>query len=132
VSHEQYVTAFYTTAVFKLERVILKWAVRKPSTDEQARQLAAGALDGFAAWTVEKRSADQLLLCDFMGRTRSWLMVEPVLDGPGPATRLYFGSAMTPRRESTSMGWGFSATVPLHQFYSRILLNAARARLLRG
>jgi hypothetical protein len=42
VSHAQYVEAFYTTAVFKLERLILKWAVSKPSTDGEARQLAAG------------------------------------------------------------------------------------------
>ena len=45
VSHAQYVTAFYTTAVFKLERLILKWAVSRPSTDAQAEQMAAGAID---------------------------------------------------------------------------------------
>ena len=31
VSHPQYVLAFYTTRVFKLERLILKLAVSKPS-----------------------------------------------------------------------------------------------------
>ena len=41
ISHARYVAAFYTTAVFKLERLILKWAVSRPSTDAQAEQLAA-------------------------------------------------------------------------------------------
>ncbi len=62
-------TAFYTTGVFKLERRILKWAVARPSTDEQARQLAAGAIDAFfAAWRVERpHELPQLLLFDFSG-----------------------------------------------------------------
>ena len=40
VTHAQYVSAFYTTFVFKLERLILKWALSKPSSDAQAIQLA--------------------------------------------------------------------------------------------
>ena len=40
----QYVTAFYTTWVFKLERLILKWAVSRPSTDTHA-ELARGGND---------------------------------------------------------------------------------------
>lgn len=32
VSHTQYVMAFYTTLAFKLERLILKLAVSRPST----------------------------------------------------------------------------------------------------
>ena len=132
VSHEQYVAAFYTTAVFKLERLILKWAVSKPSTDAQARQLAAGTLDAFAAWRVEQRAVDQLLLCDFMGRTRSWLMVAPLVTDGGPATRLYFGSAVTPRDGGRSLGFPFGALLGFHQLYSRVLLAAARRRLGSG
>lgn len=131
VTHEQYVAAFYTTAVFKLERLILKWAVARPSTDAQARQLAAGTLDDFAAWHVERRAANQLLLCDFMGRTRSWLMVAPQVTDRGPATRLYFGSAVTPRRGATSPGSGLGLMLAFHQLYSRVLLSAARRRLER-
>jgi hypothetical protein len=127
VSHEQYVAAFYTTWVFKLERLILKWAVARPSTDEQARQLASGTRDEFAAWRVEERARDQILLCDFMGRTRSWLMVAPLENGAG--TRLYFGSAVTPRPGGTSMGFPFNALLGFHQLYSRVLLGAAARRL---
>jgi len=51
--------AFYTTLVFKLERLILKLAVSRPSTDAQAKQLAAGSIDEFSAWHVEARSENQ-------------------------------------------------------------------------
>jgi hypothetical protein len=132
ISHEQYVVAFYTTAVFRLERMILKWAVAKPSTDEQARQLAAGTRHEFAAWTVEQRAADQLLLCDFMGRTRSWLMVEPLVTDRGPATRVYFGSAVVPRPGRASTGFPFNAMLGFHTLYSRVLLHSAAKRVSRA
>ena len=93
VSHAAYVEAFYTTWVFKLERLLLKWFVAKPSTDDDARRLARGELDVFAAWTVEGRAPDQLLLADFMGRTKSWLMIASLGESH---TRLYFGSAVVP------------------------------------
>ena len=77
VSHVEYVEAFYTTFVFKLERFLLKGLVSKPSTDTEAARLARGAIDSFAAWTVEGRAPDQVLMADYMGRTKSWLMVAP-------------------------------------------------------
>jgi hypothetical protein len=52
VSLAEFVEAFYTTWLFKLERFILKVAVKKPSTDAEARQLSRGELDRFAAWYV--------------------------------------------------------------------------------
>ncbi len=76
VSLAAYVTAFYTTPLFKLERFILKWAVSRPSSDDQARQVAAGEVERFAAWSVEARTTDQLLMCDMAGRTRSWFKIE--------------------------------------------------------
>ncbi len=66
---------FYTTLLFKLERFILKWTVSKSSTDAQARQLSDGEIEQFAAWHVEGRNENEILMCDFGGRTRSWLMV---------------------------------------------------------
>ncbi len=110
VSLEQFVAAFYTSRVFKLERLILKWAVARPSTDAQAQQLARGDTDTFAAWRVEQRRADQLLLAGFQGRTNSCLMVAPVGEGIGAeigktagiGTRLYFGSAVVPRKNSVA------------------------------
>ena len=136
VSQPEYVEAFYTGAVFKLERFLLAQLARKPSTDAQARELAAGAAGTFAAWRVEERSADQLLLCDFRGRTRSWLMSEPAAAGSGMCTRLYFGSAVMPMPDKATgqmkLGFAFDALLGFHKLYSRVLLNAACARLERS
>jgi gamma-glutamylcyclotransferase (GGCT)/AIG2-like uncharacterized protein YtfP len=123
VSLARYAEAFYTSRVFGLERWILEWLAGKPSTDAEAKLLAEGRSTGFAAWTVEDRSADQLLLCDYLGRTRSWLMTEPIEEA-GEATRLYFGSAvLKPGR------FPFNALLGFHQAYSRILLSSAARRL---
>jgi hypothetical protein len=119
----QFVAAFYTSWLFKLERWILGWSVRKPSTDAQARQIASGETTQFAAWTMELRAPDQLLMCDFMKATRSWFMVAP---GTQPrSTRLYFGSVVT------SPGRSYRWLMGFHRLYSRALLRAARARLAR-
>jgi hypothetical protein len=133
VSHAQFVEAFYTTAVFKLERWILRVAAKRPSTDADAAQLARGECETFAAWSVEARSPDQLLLCDMAGRTRSWLMVAALPTQDTTGTRLYFGSAVVPRRDpqtgQRNMGWLFSALLGFHKLYSRMLLGAAVRRL---
>ena len=111
-----YVETFYSTWLFKLERVILKFLVKKPSTDEQVKQLVAGEIDTFAAWTVEERTEHQLLMCDYRGHTRSWFMVVP--------GRLYFGSAVIPKDRKS-----YQLLLGLHRLYSRMLLAAARSRL---
>ena len=132
VSLPDYVEAFYTTPIFKLERLILKWWVSRPSTDAEARDLAHGDTDAFAAWSVESRVSDQLLLCDFQHRTRSWLMVSAIESG-GSGTRLYFGSAIVPVRSRSGearLGFAFNALLGFHRLYSRILLRAARSRLM--
>jgi hypothetical protein len=95
VSHAEFVEAFYTGGLFKVERFLLRVFISRPSTDLQARQLAAGELNEFAAWRVEARAVDQVLLCAIDGRTRSWLMVSAAAV-PG-RTRLYFGSAVVPK-----------------------------------
>jgi hypothetical protein len=134
VSHAEYVEAFYTTALFKLERFILARFVAKPSTDLQAKQLASGALEAFAAWKVEERGADQLLMADFAGRTRSWFMTAPAHSGGSAATHLYFGSAVVPMFDKAtglaSMSFEFRALLGFHKLYSRLLLRAACSRLL--
>ncbi len=131
VSHARYVSAFYTTCLFKLERFILKWAVSKPSSDSQAVLLANGETDSFAAWSVEDRCENQLLLCDFTGRTRSWLMVAPVDGEENNKTRLYFGSAVIRQQGSGNArdSSGFSLLVGFHKIYSILLLYSARFRL---
>jgi hypothetical protein len=132
VSHAEYVEAFYTTTLFKVERLLLSWLVSKPSTDVQASQLAAGTLDTFAAWSVEARSENQLLMSDFQGRTRSWLMV---ISSSVEQTRLYFGSAVVPvvsaKSGTRTLGLGFRALLGFHKLYSQALLFAAESRLAR-
>ena len=127
VSQAQYVAAFYTTAVFKLERVILKLA-SMPSTDAEARQLADGSRDAFAAWRVEDRTDHQLLMS--AGRTRSWLMTAPQAGG---GTRLYFGSAVVPVKSATgakpAMGMSYRLLLGFHKIYSMVLLQSAKSRL---
>jgi len=131
-----FVEAFYTTPLFKVERVLLRWFASCPSTDAEARQLAEGTDSVFAAWRVEARTTDQLLLADMSGRTRSWLMVAP---DPGAAagarTQLYFGSAVVPagnrRAGGGTLGFPFDALIGFHKLYSRLLLRSAHARLSR-
>ncbi len=131
VSQAQYVEAFYTTGLFKLERLILRIVLSRPSTDEEAKQLALGERDSFAAWRVESRSKDELLLAS--GRTRSWLMAARASADQGSATRLYFGSAIVPVKNATtgqgSLGFAFHSLLGFHRLYSRALLHAARSRL---
>ena len=138
VSHAEFVEAFYTGGLFKVERFLLRLFISKPSTDLQARQLAAGGLNAFAAWRVEARAVDQLLMCAIDGRTRSWLMVSAA-EEPG-RTRLYFGSALLPRPTPVnspnatgkpSLGFVFRALLSFHNCYSQALLRAAAARLER-
>lgn len=132
IGHAEFVNAFYTTALFKVERALLTWFAARPSSDVQARQLADGQADSFAAWSVEGRAVDQLLLRDFSGRTRSWLMSTPAAGMRGP-TRLFFGSAVVPRANAgarrASMGWAFHALLGFHKLYSRALLRAAVRRM---
>ncbi len=130
VTQAAFVEAFYTTPLFKLERLVLAVLLSRPSTDLEARRLAVGESDRFAAWTVEAREADQILLCDFMGATRSWLMSVVDTAAPSPTTRLFFGSAVVPRKGAAGLGVGFRAMVPFHRLYARALLKAAVRRLM--
>ena len=121
VAHAVFVEAFYTTSVFKLERLLLALFVSRPSNDAEARELAGGKREKFAAWSVEARAPGQLLMRDFAGSTRSWLMAEAA----GQCTRLYFGSAVV----RSSQGGAFRALLGFHKLYSRILLRAAASRV---
>jgi hypothetical protein len=134
VSHARFVEAFYTTRLFKLERLLLSLFMSRPSTDAQAKQLADGEVASFAAWSVESRAENELVLA--AGRTRSWLMVAPGADSASPSgcgTRLFFGSAVVPPRSASGgrggMGPVFNALLGFHKLYSRALLLSARARL---
>ncbi len=131
VTQAEFVTAFYTSWLFRLERWLLRLLVARPSTDEQARQLARGERDDFAAWSVEARAPGQLLMRDFTGRTCSWFMVAPTERPPG--TRLFFGSVVVPVRDrktgTASLGPVHGSLIGFHRLYSRLLLRAAARRL---
>jgi len=132
VSFPAYIEAFYTTSVFRAERLILRLIAGRPSTDLQVRELAIGARNSFAVWTVEKRAETELLLK--AGRTLSWLRLSAPSDANHPATTLMFGSAVTPitdpRTGKPKLGLIFDLSLGLHLGYSRILLAMARRRLL--
>jgi hypothetical protein len=129
VSFPEFIFAFYTTPLFKLERFILKWLVSKPSTDAQARKLADGLVDEFAAWRVEDRRENEILMCDYVGRTRSGLMSAP----SGSSTDFYFGSAVVPvhdpRTGKLSLGFAYEALLEFHKIYSILLLYSGRVRI---
>jgi hypothetical protein len=136
VSQAEFVEAFYTSGVFRIERAILSILASKPSTDQQVKLLATDETGTFAAWSVEDRTPNQLLLCDFLGRTRSWLMSVADKSGNSTNTRLYFGSAVVPNVDPASgqksFGFGFYALMGFHRLYSRTLLKVACSRLLRS
>lgn len=133
VSHAEFVEAFYCSWLFRLERVVLTLLVARPSTDADARALARGERERFAAWSVEARAPDQLLVCDYQGKTRSWLMIEPATQHGTADTRLYFGTGIVPvedpRNGARHLSFFFRALLPFHRHYAQALLRAARARL---
>jgi hypothetical protein len=122
-----FVAAFYTTWLFRLERMVLALPLRRWVRDGEVAALAEGS-ETFAAWRVEDRTGGQILLCDLGGHTRSWLAVAPK---DGGSTRLLFGSAVVPP-EGKPLSGSVRALIPLHRFYSRALLRCAEWRLRRG
>ena len=132
VSHAEYVEAFYTTWLFKLERLVLAAGGQTIDRRRGARSWRAVKRTTFAAWSVEARAPDQLLVCDYQGKTRSWLMVEPGFGKGTAVTRLYFGTGIVPVTDRKSGGRGlslfFRALLPFHKLYARALLRAARVR----
>lgn len=136
VAFEDFVSAFYTTWLFRLERWLLARALKRPSTDEEADALAHGWRDAFAAWTVEDRADNQLLMCDMHGNTRSWFMLQTSPGDGGDQCRLYFGSAVervTIEPDGSYSGSRlFRAALGFHKAYSVMLLRAARSRLRRS
>ncbi|MEN7343645.1 MAG: hypothetical protein AAAFM81_11910 [Pseudomonadota bacterium] len=130
VSLQRFITTFYTTPLFRIERFLLGVLMKKPSNDNDVQALAAGDQDHFAAWTVEARHEDQMLLCDVSSRTRSWLHVQATVNG---GARLYFGSAVLPAHTKPNgdadMGWLFRALLGFHKLYAVALLKSATKRL---
>jgi len=124
---DAFVTAFYTTPLFRCERFVLRLAGIRSADADIADMLSAGR-PGFAAWQVEDRCDNQLLLTDLAGSTRSWFMVAPA---GTQGTQLYFGSAVI-ARESHRLPLLYRLLLGLHRLYSRLLLGAAARRLRAG
>ena len=122
-----YVSAFYTTRLFKMERLVLTTLARAPSSDADAMALAAGVTDRFAVWEVEGRTDHEILLGDSSGRTKSWLHAAQEDEG----TRLWFGSVVVPveRKGRLVLGPVFHTLLGAHKVYSRLLLKAAASNL---
>jgi hypothetical protein len=134
VTHAEYVEAFYTSWLFRLERLVLTCLVFKPSTDAEARALARGERDRFAAWSLEARAPDQLLMHDYQDKTRSWFKVES-LPRERPTTRLYFGTGIKPVTDGSGtkrLSIFFRLLMGFHLLYARALLSTARSRLERS
>jgi hypothetical protein len=133
VSIADFVFAFYTSPVFRIERWMLRAFIGARSSDMGARALADGSATTFAAWYVADRSATQLLMCDRFERTRSWFRVV-ALDAGG--TLLQFGSAVAAGRDKRTgdapQSRGFRVLLGFHVLYSQILLNAAKSSLKKA
>lgn len=132
VSLGDFVYAFYTSPVFRIERAILRILAGAPSTDAEARGVADGSGSSFAIWRLGERTTTQLLMCDRFEKTRSWFQVAPM---EGGGTLLRFGSAVAASRNretgALSVGRGFRWLMGFHVVYSRVLLGAAGRRVTK-
>ncbi|HEX3396963.1 MAG TPA: hypothetical protein VHS76_09690 [Steroidobacteraceae bacterium] len=130
VSLADFVFAFYTSALFRIERGLLRLLINAPSSRADARSVADGTADKFAAWYVGQRTATQLLMCDRYERTRSWFHVAPQSGG---GTRLQFGSAVAARAgeraDIPQRPTAFKLLLSFHVAYSQALLRAAKENL---
>ena len=120
-----FVDAFYTTPLFRVEKAILRLVFRDTGHNWDAAALRRK--DHFAAWTVEARASDQILLSDAAEATRSWFCVIPDANG----TTLYFGSAVLPKTGTHDLPFWGKALMGFHKVYSRALLSSAVRRLTR-
>ncbi|HEY2678806.1 MAG TPA: hypothetical protein VGI65_17670 [Steroidobacteraceae bacterium] len=132
VTLAEFVFAFYTSPLFRVERCLLRVFIGAPSSQSDARALADGSASQFAAWYVGERTATQLLMCDRYERTRSWFGVVRI---SGNRTRLQFGSAVAATRDAgrgtPHRSGGFRVMLRFHVLYSRMLLHAAAKRATR-
>jgi hypothetical protein len=127
VTLAEFVFAFYTSPVFRIERLILRLLANAPSMDSDVQRLAEGSGTSFAIWRVGARTPTQLLMCDRYERTRSWFSVVRLDAGK---TLLQFGSAVASRSEQKTESkvrrFMFRLLMKFHVAYSEILLHAAK------
>jgi len=128
----EFVVGFYSSPVFRVERLLLGVLAGAKSSDSDVQSVADGSGSTFAIWSVGERTATQLLMCDCYERTRSWFQVVPLAVD---RTELRFGSAVASRRNRKTGGVSISRwaywLMGFHVLYSRLLLRAAGNRVLR-
>jgi hypothetical protein len=132
VSLPDFVIAFYTSPLFRIERLILGVLAGAPSKDSDAHALMSGSGTTFAIWYTGKRTATQLLMCDRYERTRSWFRVVTL---NGDRTLLQFGSAVAAAPDQVSSGAPsatFRLLLPFHVWYSQALLHFAKRGVMRN
>ena len=87
--------SFFTTPVFRLERMILAVFASSPTTDLEVANLACGDGNTLALWKVETREKNQLIMAVGNGPLRTWLMVSPD-KAKKDTSRIFLGSALLP------------------------------------
>ena len=126
---ERFINAFFNSWLFRIERLILKLSLTKPATDQDIANLANGTSNNMAAWRIEERDDDQILLEVPDTPIRTW----PMREDAGDHTNLYFGSAILPMRTDKNgkpaMGHIFIMLMGFHQIYARALLYLAKRAL---
>jgi len=128
VDLEQFVAAFYTTSLFRVERIVLRLALRKRIFDSDSAAMIAGETDTFAVWRVEARTDGQILLKDQSDLTRSWFSASVAQDG---RSVVRFGSAVI-AAPGASLPLAAKLSLPLHRIYSGALLRTAVRGLVRS
>lgn len=126
VTLTQFIEAFYTTPLFKVERWLLAKVLNIPSSDQQALMLAQSNSVEFSAWQVESRTSNEIILTAW--QTRSWLCVKQE-ENAAASTTLYFGSVVISTRPDGKFGLAFHMLGSFHRLYSKLLLFAAAKRL---
>ncbi|MEM9351190.1 MAG: hypothetical protein AAGA47_13100, partial [Pseudomonadota bacterium] len=121
VELSDYVSAFFQTPVFRLERRLLSFGGHA-SDAGQVLALAEGTGEAMAAWRVEDRSDRELLLTVPGTPIRTWLAVDEA--------QVWFGSAVL-ADETGKIAFAARALMPFHAFYSRLLLSLAARALPR-
>lgn len=108
---KNYARAFYTSPLFKIERLILKYGLGYSITDEQILNTDFNIGDKVLLWEVVGRTKDEVMLRfkhnDFSGLT--WMKIEE--------DKLKFGSGLD---DATSISLKLS--LAFHYLYSRMLI----------
>ncbi|KAA0175468.1 hypothetical protein FNF27_03168 [Cafeteria roenbergensis] len=128
---ERFVHAFFTSWLFKLERLVLPVA----TTDSLAKDFAYSRVNEFAIWTAKERTDSELLATwaeeHSPATGATWMRVVHGKDDDGkPKTCLEFGSAIAtgdmPYQKAV-----MAVAMPLHLAYSGLLLGAAAGNIDR-